>query len=165
VARHVGVNAARVKARLVLLELDEQVQWMFHRGDLPITLAAVLLRVPDSVRQRQIATMAVRRRLTVPELERIVERGAGALNAPPPRSNLSPDAHAGQGLSPSRLVALTELEQHAAQLVSVKLVANLLRDVCCACGMEDLPAYCSGCPMLDLINQVLTSLDRTPHKE
>jgi ParB family chromosome partitioning protein len=52
VARHVGVNAARVKARLALLELDEQVQWMFHRGDLPITLAAVLLRVPDSVRQR-----------------------------------------------------------------------------------------------------------------
>jgi len=84
-ARRVGVPAARIKARLNLLRLDEQVQWMFHRGDLPLTLAPVLLRVADPLRQRQIATMAARRQLSVLEIERIVERGAGALQAPPPK--------------------------------------------------------------------------------
>src|SRR5205085_4196507 len=101
-ARRVGVPAARINARLVLLKLDEQVQWMFHRGDLPLTLASVLLKIADPIRQRQVATMAARRQLTVPEIERIVDRGAGALQTPPPRSALAPDQLEKQGLSPSR---------------------------------------------------------------
>ena len=66
-------------AFLVLLKLDDQVQWMFHRGDLPVTLAPVLGKIVDPIRQRQVATMAARRQLSVPEIERIVDRGAGAL--------------------------------------------------------------------------------------
>jgi ParB family chromosome partitioning protein len=154
-ARRVGVPSARINARLVLLKLDEQVQWMFHRGDLPLTLASVLLKVADPIRQRQVATMAARRQLTVPEIERIVDRGAGALQAPPPRSTLAPELPGKQGLSPSRVSALTSLARHAGSSVSLGDLAELFRDTCCACGAEDLPTYCTACPMLDLVNRVL----------
>jgi ParB family chromosome partitioning protein len=154
-ARRVGVPAARINARLVLLKLDEQVQWMFHRGDLPLTLASVLVKVADPIRQRQVATMAVRRQLTVPEIERIVDRGAGALHAVPPRTSLPPDEPAKQGLSPSRVAALDNLATHAAISVSLGDLAELFRATCCACGAEDLPTYCTACPMLDLVNRVL----------
>lgn len=154
-ARRIGVPSARINARLVLLKLDENVQWMFHRGDLPLTLASVLLKVADPVRQRQVATMAVRRQLTVPEIERIVERGAGALQAAPPRSSLPPDNPEKQGLSPSRVAALDDLAKHSSTSVSLGELADLFRATCCACGAEDLPTYCTACPMLDLVNRVL----------
>jgi ParB family transcriptional regulator, chromosome partitioning protein len=154
-ARRVGVSSARINARLVLLKLDEQVQWMFHRGDLPLTLASVLLKVADPIRQRKVATMAARRQLTVPEIERIVGRGAGALQTPPPRSALAPDQPEKQGLSPSRVSALSSLARHAGSSVSLGDLAVLFQDTCCACGAEDLPTYCTACPMLDLVNRVL----------
>jgi ParB family chromosome partitioning protein len=154
-ARRIGVPSARINARLVLLKLDEQVQWMFHRGDLPLSLAAVLLKVVDPVRQRQVATIAARRQLTVPEIERIVDRGAGALQTAPPRSTLPPDEPEKQGLSPSRVVALQSLGARASTSVSLEDLAELFRNTCCACGAEDLPTYCSACPMLDLVNRVL----------
>ena len=159
-ARRIGAPAARINARLVLLKLDEQVQWMFHRGDLPLTLAAVLLKVADPIRQRQVATMAARRQLTVPEIERIVDRGAGALKSAPPPSSLPPGDPEKQGLSPSRVVALKDLAERAATSLSVGELAALFRDTCCACGAEDLPTYCSAFPMLDLVNRVLEHISK-----
>ena len=155
-ARSIGVPATRINARLVLLKLDDQVQWMFHRGDLPLSLAPVLVRVPEPNRQRQIATRAARRQLTVPEIERIVERGAGAFHSPAPAtSSLPPDKPQKEGLSPSRLVALDELARHATASVTLGELAEVFRATCCACGAEDLPTYCTACPMLDLVNRVL----------
>src|SRR5215831_16678747 len=123
-ARRIGVPAARINARLVLLKLDEQVQWMFHRGDLPLTLAPVLLRVHEPSRQRQIASRAARRQLTIPEIERIVDRGLGALQAPPPPSRLPPDEREKEGLSPSRVAALDNLARHAeAPLAAARALA------------------------------------------
>jgi ParB family chromosome partitioning protein len=159
-ARRVGAPAARINARLVLLKLDHQVQWMFHRGDLPLTLAPVLLKVIDPIRQRQVATMAARRQLTVSEIERIVERGAGALKAAPPPSTVPTEDPAKQGLSPSRVGALDGLAEHASASLSLGELADLFGTTCCACGAEDLPTYCSACPMLDLINRVLARVSR-----
>jgi ParB family chromosome partitioning protein len=165
-ARRVGVPAARIKARLNLLRLDEQVQWMFHRGDLPLTLAPVLLRVADPLRQRQIATMAARRQLSVLEIERIVERGAGALQAPPPKQVLPTNDASDRGhLSPSRVVALESLAQRAANRVSLAELADLFEATCCACGAADLPTYCTACPMLDLVNRVLARVGNAQHGE
>ncbi len=152
---------ARINARLLLLKLDEQVRWMFHRGDLPLSLATVLARLADPIHQRQVATMAARRQLTVPEIERIVDRGVGALGTPPPTSTLPPDEPEKQGLSPSRIGALDRLAQHAEASVSLRELADLFRSTCCACGAEDLPTYCSACPMLELVNRVLTRVRPT----
>jgi ParB/RepB/Spo0J family partition protein len=158
-ARRIGVPSARINARLVLLKLDEQVQWMFQRGDLPLSLASVLLRVADPSRQRQVAAMAARRQLTVREIERIVDRGAGALQVAAPRSSLPPEEPEKQGLSPSRVVALDNLAKHASSSVSLGELADLFRATCCACGAQDLPTYCTACPMLDLVNRVLARAD------
>jgi ParB family chromosome partitioning protein len=157
-ARRIGVPAARINARLVLLKLDEQVQWMFHRGDLPLTLAPVLLRVPEPSRQRQIATRAARRQLTIPEIERIVDRGLGALQVPPPPSSLPPDEPEKEGLSPSRVAALDDLARHAEASLSLGDLADLFHATCCACGAEDLPTFCAACPMLDLVNRVIARI-------
>jgi len=159
-ARRLGVTTSRINARVLLLKLDEHVQWMVDRGDLPLTLAPILLRVADPGRQRQIATMAARRQLTVPELERIVERGAGALQAPAPKSSLPPEEPPKQGLSPSRVAALQQLEESPVAQVSFGDLATLFRECCCACGMDDLPTYCRECPMLDLVNRVLARGDQ-----
>ena len=158
-ARRVGAPSARITARLALLRLDDQVQWMFHRGDLPLTLAPVLLKVADPLRQRQIATIGARRQLTVGEIQRIVDRGAGALHSAPPRSAPLPSEAEKQGLSPSRVDALGHLTERATCSVSLGQLADLFRDTCCACGAQDLPTYCSACPMLELVNRVLTCTD------
>ena len=104
--------------------------------------------------------MAARRQLTVPEIERIMDRGAGALKAAPPPGSLPPDDPEKQGLSPSRVVALQNLAGHATTSLSLGELADLFRDTCCACGAEDLPTYCSACPMLELINRVLARVTR-----
>jgi ParB family chromosome partitioning protein len=154
-ARRIGVPTARINARLLLLKLDDQVQWMVHRGDLPLTLAPVLLKVADPHRQRQIATIAARRQLTIVEIERIVDRGLGALQVPPPPSRLPPDEPEKEGLSPSRVAALGNLARQPEATLLVRDLAEVFRATCCACGAEDLPAYCAACPMLDLVNRVI----------
>lgn len=133
---------------------------MFHRADLPLTLAPVLCKVADPLRQRQVATMAARRQLTVPEIERIVDRGVGALHAAAPTSALPPDEPQKLGLSPSRIGALDALAERAETSVSLGDLAELFRTTCCACGAEDLPTYCSACPMLDLVNRVVAYVGR-----
>src|SRR5262245_7951414 len=133
---------------------------MFHRGDLPLTLAPVLVRVIDPIRQRRIATMAARRQLSVAEIERIVERGAGALHSAPPTNTLPPDEPQKQGLSPSRVVALDTLAERATESLTLGDLADLFETTCCACGASDLPTYCSACPMLDLVNRVLARVER-----
>jgi hypothetical protein len=93
---------------------------VFHRSDLPLTLAPVLVRITEP-----------------------------------------PDESPKQGLSPSRTSALEQLQRRADESISLGSLADLFRLTCCACGMEDLPTYCSGCPMLDLVNRVLAGSTRT----
>lgn len=54
VARRIGVNHARVQARLKLLELDDEVLERFHRLELPLVFAPVLLKVTEPHQQRPV---------------------------------------------------------------------------------------------------------------
>ena len=65
IARAVGVSANRVRERLALLDLDASVQGQVHRGELPLNVAALLRPVHDPARQRRLARLAVRRRLSL----------------------------------------------------------------------------------------------------
>jgi ParB/RepB/Spo0J family partition protein len=159
-ARKVCVPSARIASRLVLLRLDEQVQRMFHRGELPVSLASTLLKVADPIRQREVAMMATRRRLSVHQIETIVDRGAGTLLAQPQRSHLPPDATDKRGMSPSRVAALESLAAQPATSLSFRELADAFRATCCACGAEDHPTYCAACPMLDLVTRVLARASR-----
>ena len=63
IARTVGVPANRVRDRLTLLDLDEQVQGQVHRNELPMRVALLLAPLRDQARQRRLAGIAARRRL------------------------------------------------------------------------------------------------------
>lgn len=60
-ARSLGVNRERIARRLELLQLCPEVQAMFDRYELALTLGRHLLRVGDWPTQRRIATFAAER--------------------------------------------------------------------------------------------------------
>src|SRR5207245_11638664 len=72
IARAVGVPASRVRERVALLDLDECVQDMVHRGELPMRVVLQLVSLRDRAHQRRLAMHAVRRRLTVAQLRNVM---------------------------------------------------------------------------------------------
>lgn len=82
IARSVGTTTTRVASRLVLLDVDSQVQDRVHRGELPVGIGPILVMLEDARQQRRLATLAVRRRLSVPQLRRLVDEARGTLAAP-----------------------------------------------------------------------------------
>src|SRR5205085_4363376 len=110
IARAVGVPASRVRERLALLDLDERVQQRVHRGELPMRVALLLVPLRDRARQHHLASLAVRRRLTVLQMRRLVEAALALPPLPAPTPPLPPDDEpSGGGLSLSRLEALEAL--------------------------------------------------------
>src|SRR5207253_9758396 len=89
IARAVGVPASRVRERLALLDLDQDVQDMVHRGELPMRVALQLVPLRDRAHQRRLARHAVRRRLTVAQMRNLIEV---ALHLPPTRDAPPPAA-------------------------------------------------------------------------
>ncbi len=167
VARRVGVQTNHIHTRLLLLKLDDVVQTMVHRGDLPVRSATLLLQVADKARQRQMATMAANRGLSAAELERIINRGTGALSSPShPKPDVKRDSPSNQTASekpeqsPGRKQVLARLDVTRDRSVDIADIQALFNDVCCACGMQDLPEYCAACPMLQLVDLVLLKVEK-----
>jgi len=158
VARAVGTTTTRVASRLVLLELDRQVQDRVHRAELPVGVGPVLVRLEDAVQQRRLATLAVRRRLSVPQLRRLVDQDRGTLARR--RSPMLPtdDEPDGVGLSRTRQSLLDALRTQPYQTLTFGQLAAVTETTCCACGMASLPAVYSACPLVDLLSSVLARL-------
>jgi ParB/RepB/Spo0J family partition protein len=156
IARAVGVPASRVRERLALLDLDARVQQRVHRGELPLRVGLALVPLRDQVRQRRLAGLAVRRRLTVVQVRQLVE---AALALPPAPARIAPlpsdDEPSGGGLSPSRLEALQALRAEADRTISFGHLATLASRECGACGLESAPTVCAECPNLHLLRAVL----------
>jgi hypothetical protein len=156
IARAVGVPASRVRERLTLLDLDQRVQDRVHRGDLPLRVGLALVPLRDQVRQRRLASIAVRRRLTVVQVRQLVEH---ALSLPPLPARTAPlpadDEPSGGGLSTTRLAALDALRAEADRTITFGRLAALASDECGACGLESAPTVCAECPNLHLLRAVL----------
>lgn len=156
VARAVGTTTTRVASRLVLLELDNQVQDRVHRGELPVGEGPVLVLLEDAVQQRRLAMLAVRRRLSVQQLRRLVDEARGTL-ARRRSPQLPPDDEAdGAGLSRTRQSLIDALRAKQHQTLTFGHLAAVTEATCCACGMASLPAVCTACPLVDLLSSVLT---------
>jgi ParB-like chromosome segregation protein Spo0J len=158
IARAVGVPASRVRERLALLDLEVSVQERVHRGELPLNLAALLRPVHDPARQRRLALLAVRRRLSVAQVRHLVE---AALSLPPvPPAALPSDAEPnGGGLSPTRKAVLEGLRADPDMPITWGELAMLAEQACCACGLQSLPTICAECPNLQLLTAVLRRRD------
>ncbi len=163
VARAVGISAFRVASRLVLLDLDPHVQERVHRGELPVGVAPVLLPVRDAGQQRRLATLAVRRRLSVAQVRRLVDQTLGPLRSvpsvsPPTSLELLPDDDpADSGLSPTREALIAALRGRPDHLLTFADLAAVAEATCCACGLASSPAICDACPLADLLRSLITS--------
>ncbi|MDQ6669264.1 MAG: ParB/RepB/Spo0J family partition protein, partial [Chloroflexota bacterium] len=155
IARRVGVPASRVRERLALLDLDQRVRERVHRGELPLRVALLLLPLRDHGRQWRLASTAIRRRLTVVQMRRLVET-ALALPPPPPASSPLPadDEPEGAGLSATRQTALDALRAESDRHISFGDLAALASMECCACGLGSTPTVCADCPNLHLLQAI-----------
>jgi ParB family chromosome partitioning protein len=134
IARTVGVPASRIRERLGLLDLDARVQERVHRGELPMRVALLLVPLRDPARQRRLAGIAVRRRLTVAQMRRLIETALALPPPPAPATSLPPDEEpSGGGLSQTRLEALEALRAQAEQSITFGQLAALAESECCAC--------------------------------
>jgi ParB family chromosome partitioning protein len=156
IARRVGVPASRVRERLALLDLDEQIQERMHRGELPLHIGLALVPLRDGARQRRLANHAMRRRLTIAQVRKLVE---SALAIPPSMESPAPlpsdDDPAGTGLSTSRQQAIDALRAQPDHPITFGQLATLAESICCACGLASAPRICADCPNLHLLRAVL----------
>ena len=161
IARAVGVPASRVRERLALLDLDERVQQRVHRGELSMRVALLLVPLRDRTRQHHLASLAVRRRLTVVQMRRLVEEALALPPLPAPTPPLPPDDEpSGGGLSLSRLEALEALRTESDRTITFGQLAALAQSECCACGLGSTPMICAECPNLHLLRAVLRQQPR-----
>jgi ParB family chromosome partitioning protein len=155
IARAVGTTTARVASRLVLLELDDDVQDRVHRGELPVGIGPVLVMLDDIRQQRRLATLAVRRRLSVPQLRRLVDQARGTLARRRSPTMTTEDEPDGGGLSNTRQSLVDALRAQPHETFTFGRLAEVTEATCCACGMTSLPVVCSACPLVDLLSSML----------
>ena len=156
IARRVGVPASRVRERLALLDLDERVRERVHHGDLPMRIALLLLPLRDHGRQWRLASTAIRRRLTVAQVRRLVDTALALPPLPLPSVSLpADDERDGAGLSVCRQTALDALYAEPDRQIGFGELAALASTECCACGLASAPTVCADCPNLHLLQAVV----------
>lgn len=161
IARRVGVPAGRVSVRRALLRLPAAVQALIDAGDLGVTNAALLLDLPEPGRQKRLALIAARRRLSTKQLRRLIERVpvAGAELPSPTRAAepalQTPPEPPTSGGSPRAVVA-GDLKRGAAakRAAPFERVYAAFAAACRECGEYDNHAICLDCPALDLARRL-----------
>lgn len=149
-ARRLGVNSNRIGGRLCILELDPAVQEMYGRDELPALLAQVLSKVNDPAKQRRLALMSARRRLSVADLERIIKQEEAVTvpaKAPEPVRRMGA----------TRRDAVSLLERSPAKTVTHAKMAQVMDAVCgiCAeCGMAAIEAVCRECALPQFVKRI-----------
>lgn len=113
-AQQVGLDRSTVTNFLRLLELPEEVQAMVSRGTLTMGHGRALLGLANATEQIDVADSAVRKRLSVRQLEALIQ----SLNAA-----TDPTADAGKrgriGDKPGRPVWVGEIEETLAEILGV----------------------------------------------
>lgn len=157
-ARRLGFNNQRINSRVLLLKLEPEVQELFHSGDLPITLSHALTTIKDPAKQRRIATLAVRRRLTSTQLQALIE-ASEPLRAPAPVPlHVLPPEEPGdkqvRSMSATRQESLEFLRAAPERTLTYEQLGRAFEKVCCSCGMGDTPEICASCPLAEMMAEV-----------
>lgn len=160
--RMIGVGKARIRERLTLLKLDADVAAIIDRRELPPRYALELAKVTDVVKQKRLALICLRRRLTLEKLREIVADGADVLRPAAPKQNpfqakakptdetvpIPADLHF------SRTQAIAWLTDQTEPLLPSTL-AVAVEDVCCACGMSGVGEICGECPLPQFVRALM----------
>ena len=84
IGKRVGRSRHTITNTLRLLQLPPSVQQDLRDGDLTEGHARALLALPDSIRQREVASRVIREGLNVRQTEALVKRLLGSVAPPPP---------------------------------------------------------------------------------
>lgn len=154
VVRKLGLNAARVQSRLVILRLPSEVQRMFDSHELPITLAPLLTRITDLDRQARLEQLVAARRLTVPKLKEMVERIAEAEATDATveqgrhtRHKERPSSAKTAAAAYTRGNAIADLTRHNGGTLRFTDLLYALENICQHCGMGCFTDICAACPL------------------
>lgn len=152
VARKIGVSSARISQRLQILKLPASVQSLYSTGELPITLAPVLMKISSIDRQKQLAQMVASRKIAVGKVEQIAAREqkvrAGKKESPPTASGRPKKTEAQISPTPTiftRADALAALSGLNGAKTTFKDVRLAFDAACTFCGMAEHPEVCAAC--------------------
>lgn len=172
VARKLGINAARIQSRLVILKLPSSVQRLFDSNELPITLAPLLTRIADIDRQERLANLVASRRLTVPKLKEMVDRIVEAEQTDSTvdkerrrkRKEKSANATDCPTVVYTRADALADLSARNGNALRFSDLLKAFDGVCQNCGMGNFADICAACPLPQFINNLVRNETDAPHE-
>lgn len=161
VARRVGVDKARVMARMGILKLPEAVQSLFDGREMPVTAVPLLLKIESPDRQQRLAQMIASRQLAIPKLKEMIEKEAEAKETDQAvdksRSSRKEKSAVALPAAPSytRADAVADLERLNGAGLKYSDVLAALDGVCDHCGMKAHKSICGACPLPQLINNLV----------
>jgi ParB family chromosome partitioning protein len=172
VARKLGINAARIQSRLVILKLPLSVQRLFDGNELPITLAALLTRITDIDRQERLANLVASRRLTIPKLKEMVDRIVDAEQTDSTvdkerrrkRTENSLNATNCSAVIYTRANALADLEKRNGSALCFSDLLKAFDGVCQNCGMGNFADICAACPLPQFIGNLVKGEGHASHE-
>lgn len=162
-----GVKWSRVAMRLKLLKLEEEIQEMVGRGDLPIspTVTDKLLQIPDPAARVALARKVAGRKLSNDAIEQMTDRVIKILAEKPYEKDLEElpilkNAYRrAKGLDRSRWDMLAQVGS-LPPWSSVNMAAI---DVCNACVLKPMASEttCKECPGVALLAAMLQKAGKT----
>jgi ParB family chromosome partitioning protein len=172
VARKLGLNAARIQSRMVILKLPLSVQRLFDGNELPITLAPLLTKITDIDRQERLANLVASRRLTVPKLKEMVDRIVDAeqtdSTVDKERRRKRTTESAGEINCAitvyTRADALADLTKRNGSTLCFSDLLSAFDGVCQSCGMGNFADICAACPLPQFINNLVRKENDAPHE-
>ena len=172
VARKLGINAARIQSRLVILKLPLSVQRLFDSNELPITLAPLLTKIVDIDRQERLANLVASRRLTVPKLKEMVDRIVEAEQTDSTvdkergrkRTEKSGKATNCPAVVYTRADALADLARRNGSALCFSDLLRAFDGVCQNCGMGNFADICAACPLPQFIGNLVKGESHAPHE-
>ncbi|MGE0885434.1 MAG: ParB/RepB/Spo0J family partition protein [Blastocatellales bacterium] len=172
VARKLGLNAARIQSRMVILKLPLSVQRFFDGNELPITLAPLLTKIVDIDRQERLANLVASRRLTVPKLKEMVDRIVDAeqtdSTVDQERRRKRAERSAGEVNCAftvyTRADALADLAKRNGSTLCFSDLLGAFDGVCQSCGMGNFADICAACPLPQFINNLMRNEPDAPQE-
>ena len=155
ITRRCGIGKTRLYHRLQLLALDERIQELIDAGEMQVSYAALLWRIPDLGLQRRLGLMAVRRRMTLAALSTLIDKELAEQAKPKTRSGRGPRPTFDKAKT-SRRDALAALRTLGTARWSGITVAELVENTCERdCGMSNRDVICRECPVMMLVGRLL----------
>lgn len=168
IRRKTGVGQARIQTVIQLLKLSSAVQEMFGSNQMPITAVPELLKVDNLDRQERLAGLVMSRRLSVPRLAEMVAslRDTDATASQAEKSRPKPVKRPLPVIAAyTRADAVADLEKRNGATLSYADVLKSLEGVCGTCGMKNMPAICTACPLPQFLGNLMKERADASHQK